>query len=298
LAHIAEAEGLTIDAEALGLIAEASHGGFRDAISLLDQVASNGQKKVDGPSVRRLLGWTETEQVTAIIEAVLQQQPSQVLEQLDRCFEQGAAGGRLIEQLIAQLRTRVRTAIGTPEPVQQPAELLPVLESLLNIAKSPLPELALEATLVKQALPQAAESAPLPKPQPAAVAKTVSQPTPKTVPAKSAEATDQPDQELWLKALSQIKQHNNSLYALLRSSCTVHFEANEVILGCRFSFHRDRIRESKNLQIIEQALARTYGRRLKAVPQLEATPTATQDIGPSDELVASALEILGGEVVE
>jgi hypothetical protein len=85
---------------------------------------------------------------------------------------------------------------------------------------------------------------------------------------------------------------------MLCSSCTVHFEANEVILGCRFSFHRDRIRESKNLQIIEQALARTYGRRLKAVPQLEATPTATQDIGPSDELVASALEILGGEVVE
>ncbi|HSH31875.1 MAG TPA: hypothetical protein VK963_04390, partial [Candidatus Saccharimonadales bacterium] len=104
--------------------------------------------------------------------------------------------------------------------------------------------------------------------------------------------------ELWPKALLLIKASNNSLYALLRS-CAVTVSGEQVVLTCRFKFHRERLQEPKNRQIIEAALQRVYGTELRVVCQLEVA--AAEPAPPpvrDQELVTSALEIFGGEVVD
>lgn len=304
LGVIAEKEQVAIDPAALEFIAVTSRGGFRDAISLLDQVASSGLEKLDVASVRKLLGHGDEELLRKIMKPVAAQDPSALLSALDQAWEAGIQPAQLAAQLITAWRASLRTALAEEQGAEAVELALRAIEILIPVTKSPWPELALESALVRLA---SGEAAPVVAHAAAVVRRTdsrgaTSQPKPtKEVEAPAAAQPapkGQPNGDLWIKALTQIKQKNNSLYALLRSSCTVHFEGSEVILGCRFSFHRDRLKETKNMQVIEQALARVYGQKFKVLPQVETQVKSAPVVDTSSELMSSALEILGGEVVQ
>lgn len=338
LRSIAESEKIEIDDGALALIAHASRGSFRDAISLLDQVASSGQQPLTAPTIRGLLGQSDPKLLSAITTAVAEHQPTAALAGIDATLAQGVQSGQLAGQLIEFWRGELHELVtNRPEDTSAIIQVVAAIEAMLPVLKSHWPELALEAALVRLAAGPPAElaarlnvdsatdiaagsaSAPIgsaatsrqatqvTKRPPATETSPATEPTvtprPSAVgPADTAQTTETstaatiPEKELWMKALSQIKQHNNSLYALLRSSATVQFMDNELILGCRFAFHRDRLQETKNIQIIESALARVYGRKFRLNIQLETKPPVPAS-DSSSELVSSALEILGGEVI-
>lgn len=311
LKKIAASEKIGIDDGALALIAHASRGGFRDAISLLDQAAASGTTPLTTVAVRQLLGQSDPEVITGIVNAVVAHEPAKALAGVDVALGNGVQAGQLASQLIDHWRQELHVqARGEGAGGQSVVEIAQAIETLLPVLKSHWPELSLEAALVRLASderePEAdaarrgspveatksstpVATAPRPPVQPT----KVETPAGAAMPARQEAAV--PDEDRWLKALTQIKQKNNSLYALLRSAVTVQFNGDELVLGCRFSFHRDRLGEAKNLEVIEQALARVYGRKIKVSPQLEAKPAAVPDGG--NELVTSALEILGGEVI-
>jgi DNA polymerase III subunit gamma/tau len=298
LRFIAGAEKIEIEDGALELIAAASYGGFRDAISLLDQAAASGAQPLTTLMVRQLLGQSDPELLERIITAVSSHDASEALRAVDAVLEQGVQAGQLASQLLEHWRKLLQDRVATePDNVAAIQLAVTAVELLMPVLKSSWPELSLEAVLVRLAtglMPIAATA-----PVVAAAAVTASAPaipTKSTVPAKPT-YSEVPSQDLWLKALSQIKQRNNSLYALLRSSVTTRFEGDDLMLGCRFGFHRDRLKEDKNLQVIEQALSRTYGRKMRVLVQLETMAPPVSSVDNSAELVTSALEILGGEVV-
>ncbi|HXU98895.1 MAG TPA: DNA polymerase III subunit gamma/tau [Caulobacteraceae bacterium] len=70
LGRIAAAEGFTIDAEALALIARAAEGSVRDGQSLLDQALAQAEagEAVDGAAVRDMLGLADRSQTIALFE--------------------------------------------------------------------------------------------------------------------------------------------------------------------------------------------------------------------------------------
>jgi len=311
LRAIAVSEKIEIDDGALALIAHASRGGFRDAISLLDQAAVSGTQPLTAAAVRQLLGQSDPEVLTTIMAAVANHNAAAVLAGVDVALGNGVQAGQLATQLIDHWRQQLRDLLAdSPADSARLAQTVAAIEALLPVLKSSWPELALEAVLVRLAsgesaaagVPVARSAASTIAPALTQVIKPASEQIVERVkeayraPDAPTEVSAVPDQALWIKALSQIKQHNNSLYALLQSSTNVQFEADEVILGCRFSFHRDRLKETKNIQIIEQALARVYGRKFKVSPQLEASSIKPPP-DASGELVTSALEILGGEVI-
>lgn len=303
LAAIAAAEKIKIDEAALSLVATASRGGFRDAISMLDQLASSGGP-IEAATVRLVLGWGDAESIDHLAVAISKNQPIEALAALDRAISQGAQVGQIISQLIERWREVLLLNVGAIQPVGgddisrslaescDSGRIIGIIEQLAAAAKSSLPQLAIETSIVKLTANDKPAS-PLAPPAPAASAAAIPtsnqpQPTPEAAPTAS-------DNERWLKALSLIKQRNNSLYALLRS-CTTAITNDQLTLTCRFNFHRDRLEESKNRQIIEQALDQSYGTKLRVVCQLQAEPATPND--PANELVSSALEILGGEVVD
>jgi hypothetical protein len=107
------------------------------------------------------------------------------------------------------------------------------------------------------------------------------------------------DPALWPKVVVLIKQQNNSLGALLQMY-PIDIVAGEIKIKPRFNFHRDLFMKPANIRIIETAAAKVYRRPVKV-----SARTDNPDPGkrgpkpdPSAELISSALEILGGEVVE
>lgn len=301
LKDISAKESINISDEALELVASSGRGSFRDAIGALDQASSSGLEQIDAEAIRDLLGQGDPKIMAEVISAVDNKNPAAVLKALDDAWAGGVQPAQLARQLSEAWRQRLREATASGDAAALDSSTR-ALEALVPVLKSPWPELALEATLVKLSstvfIPKTQMTS-----QPAPNEDRTPAPTPsaakKPEPVRQPSAGGAPDADLWMKVLTQIKQRNNSLYALLRSSTTVSFDGDDVILGCRFSFHRDRLKESKNLQVIEQALARVYGRKLRVQVQLETKPQAATVAAsdPAAELMSSALEILGGEVV-
>lgn len=69
LKTIAEAEKLEFDAEALTMIARQATGSMRDAISLLDQIASTDEKITFDTDRASALGTVANEKVKQIVDA-------------------------------------------------------------------------------------------------------------------------------------------------------------------------------------------------------------------------------------
>jgi len=310
LAAIAAQEGIDIDAAGLVLVAEAAGGSFRDGLSLLDQIAALGSR-IGEADVRALLGWGSAADIEALTQAILAGKSIEALDIAERLRADGAQPTQLVNQLIAAARRQLHASVRARTDA---APAVRLLESLITASRSALPQYALEAAIARAqpapaatAQPQAAVAPPAPTrvepapaPTPIVIAQPVAKATPEVARPNPIASAPEPEPDFetrWMKALAELKAKNNSLYALL-CSCAARQDGDNLVLGARFSFHRDRLLEPKNQTIIEAAAGRAFGHAMHMRAQLQAEAPVVAQADPAAELVTSALEILGGEVVE
>jgi DNA polymerase-3 subunit gamma/tau len=315
LTKIAASEKIKVTPEALEIIATAARGGFRDAISLLDQLAGSSASEITAETVRELLGYSAAEEVSAISRSLAARDTSAALKIAARLDSSGAQAGMIALQLANQWRSALLVACGaasaTDEVVGELAAGVPtariaeIVEALVEIARSSWPQLALEAALVRltvapaTAAPQVQVAAPTPS-APRTPAPTPAAPAPaQAAPAEAKPAATAAQPQLWPKVLVHIKGQNNSLSALLQMY-PVDFADDEITIKPRFNFHRDLFLKPANRSAIEAAATKVYGRPIKIMARTEEVAKKPRGKGPDQtaELVSSALEILGGEVVD
>jgi DNA polymerase-3 subunit gamma/tau len=319
LGKIAAAEKLKIEPEALEVIATAARGGSRDAISLLDQLGTSGISPITADAVRELLGYSSSEDLSALATAIASSDAKTALQTLSRLAGQGAQPGQLATQLADIWRGVLHTTAGAAKPADplvdslsagtSPAQAARIVEGLLEVTKSHWPQLTLETVIVRLANPAPGEqprrsveaTAPrtaVPVPVPQAASAPAQDPTASAQAAPAPTASGQLSSSLWPKVLVVIKSQNNSLCALLQMY-PVDFGDGEVTIKPRFNFHRDLFLKPANRTLLESAAAKVYGQpvRVSAVTEGKGKTTRSKT-DPSAELVSSALEILGGEIVE
>ncbi len=103
LALICQKEGIKFDDSALSLIAESSEGSMRDALSLLDQVAS-GAKDVTLKSVQDSLGLAGDEVTRLLADAVLSGKIDKIHSTLQDIIASGAGPRSLSLQIYKSFR--------------------------------------------------------------------------------------------------------------------------------------------------------------------------------------------------
>ncbi|MEQ1918640.1 MAG: DNA polymerase III subunit gamma/tau, partial [Elusimicrobiota bacterium] len=87
LAGIAKKEKISVEPEALDLLARAAEGSLRDAISLLDQCRSGGEGKVTVESVREMFGFVPQELLLGTATALLGRDARGLASWLRRSYE-------------------------------------------------------------------------------------------------------------------------------------------------------------------------------------------------------------------
>jgi len=112
LRRIAEAEGRTISADAIELIAQRAAGGMRDAESMLDQVISSGIDAINADSVRDLLGLAEMESVDRFIDDLASGDALDGIGLLDNLEADGRDLVAFADQVVARLREQLVSALG------------------------------------------------------------------------------------------------------------------------------------------------------------------------------------------
>jgi DNA polymerase-3 subunit gamma/tau len=314
LEKIAVSENIDVTPEALEIIASTARGGFRDAISMLDQLAGAGAKSITGSVTRDLLGYSDNEEITSLSRAVATGDTTAALVIALRLADSGAQPTMVASQLTNQWRSILLASSGAVTAadavIAELAGLVPALRAaeimsgLIEVSKSSWPQMALEAALVRlTAQANAATEAVIALPprrmsSASAVPKTLDQFVADPDSLELSGETEQPGRDLWPKVLVHVKAQNNSLAALLQMY-PVDFAADEITVKPRFNFHRDLFLKPVNRMVIETASAKVYGRAMKLQARTEETAKPKRaKPDASAELVSSALEILGGEVVD
>ncbi len=173
LARVAEQESVPIEREALNVISEHAGGSMRDALGLLDQLASyreqndtDADRPIDADDVRNLLGVARSERVFRLASTLADADAGAGLSIISEAFEAGEDPRQLNRQLVFLLRSIMfQVAAGTPGADPE-VDRLAARFSLDNIARhaarfseidyrirhASLPQLPLEIAFVQATL--------------------------------------------------------------------------------------------------------------------------------------------------
>ena len=173
LKSIGKSENATITDDALHLIARSSEGSVRDGLSILDQAIAMGSGKVDGDTVRAMLGLADRSRIYDLLEQVLGGQVKQSLDGVTGLYMDGAEPTQILSDLADAVHaaTRIKTAGADAAPdslttddrsrMTELAEKLSVpalsrawsmiLKGMGEISDAPDPRVAIEMLLIRMA---------------------------------------------------------------------------------------------------------------------------------------------------
>lgn len=312
LTYIAEAENIMITNDALRLIAERSDGSFRDSISLLDQLSSlveaDDKNQITAKLIEETLGLAPNEMINQLLNAVEVKNLNQVVEILNRSFDEGVS----TTILAAQLTNTIRKSIASKP------QLLPLLDALIDIDKSPQPQLKLlsvlgQASAPKQTVKTVALSAPSPEIS-ATIAELEKQAVKKqpseinlqkitktaeinsVVPTKKSAITKpvipiQPSEIKiedfdWNKLIDHIHQNYIALYSVM-SKCSHELNGNILTIYACNNFYKKKLDDTKYTPLLNKCLQNVgvFGLEINTIPT--APP-------PKDSQAAAIAAMMGG----
>ncbi|HEY9152553.1 MAG TPA: DNA polymerase III subunit gamma/tau, partial [Anaerolineales bacterium] len=117
LKAIVKAETIQADEDALATIARQAGGGLRDAISLLDQLASAGTK-ITLQLTQTVLGTATSQSVLDLIASIRDHVPAAGLDTIHRALDAGADPRSLARQIVEYLRGLMLVQLGNSDQVE------------------------------------------------------------------------------------------------------------------------------------------------------------------------------------
>jgi DNA polymerase-3 subunit gamma/tau len=338
---ICESEGIAIEAAALELIARSATGSFRDAESLLDQLASYGDEEITLAQVQAMLGTVSSQAIGKLVGHLVKRDVAGGLDLINQVVGDGMDPRQFNRELVEYLRGLLLIKAGNGASLLNvTAEVLAEMENQaqqlstkallrtvrlfnqagLDLKASLQPQLPLELAFIEATLREDSgkESEPVSEAQQgagqevtAAPSSSATSPTviqegqaaeagssttqavavdtsPQPPPAEETPAVrDAPPASgvtleqvrlNWARILSEIRPHNRSAEALLRSARPEAVEGNVVVLGFPYAFHKERVEEPKCQALMEQVFSQVLGNpcRIKCTLVSKSNSTARQ----------------------
>lgn len=278
LKKIADAEKISIDQEALELLAHHGAGSFRDSINLMDQISGSGGK-ISGSIVRDFLGLPSSESIELLAEAVDSANQSAILANLDELSRQGVAPDSITAALARKLRQQIISGGAQPWNAH-------LLKSLIEVPASVDVQAALEITLLgsasERSAPEQGQKAPVSinktHERPPAEPEKQREPEKKTMPPKGF------DQNAWNDIVGQVKTEAPSLYTVLRLA-TPRQEGEELILAFTYPLHKKKMEQAAHKDVVARITQQITGKKLTVKGVVEKTDG-------SDEKPAAQLETI------
>src|SRR5438477_5145417 len=178
LAHIAKAEGVQVEAEAMQLIARTAQGSMRDAVGLLDQLVPLASGPISLESARSLLGIADPRLLDSLLDDVLAGRAAEALAELNRVYAAGAELRPVVRGLMEGCRDRLVAALSKRDQTTA-RRLSSVRGALLHldgeVRRHAEPRFLVEATLARLAV-ELGSSVPEPALEPVARTERVREP--------------------------------------------------------------------------------------------------------------------------
>ncbi len=311
LKFIVEGEGTEVAVEDLELLAKNAEGGFRDAETMLEQVI------VGGLSAIEVVGLASGESVGDFVELLLNKQVREAIEFVNRTYEKGSNLNNFNQTVLEYLRglLLIRNGVGeklleAPEEnykqMQTQAERLSVQNLDFMITEFTQVGFQLQNSVIPQL------------PFELAVARIVGRTEDRrwkmedgnegeTESPRKISSRDKKDLKetkpvsgisgKWDTILQSVRTYNHSLEALLKSSRPLKVEGESLILEVFYKFHKERLEEPRNRNILEKVVSEVLGVPTKIRCILGQKEAAAQDEASNfDAVEKQAVEVFNGEL--
>jgi DNA polymerase-3 subunit gamma/tau len=338
LKTMAAQEGIQAEEQALTLIARQSTGAMRDAISLLDQLASTGQG-ITLEMAQAVLGTAASQAVLDLVNALVEEQADAGLDQIHAALDAGSDPRQFARQIVDYLRDLLLVRMGNSSQVDATAEVREQMArhaqkfetpELLRIirgfnyaageARSAWqPALPLEMAFVEALEPPpvvdvAAPAIPAAPPAGKASASSrgpaaPSQSPPPDAPASKQAAPLQASEEdpqsaqklasIWQQLLGMVRQQSQPAYGTLNSCTSRVMHGDQLTLSFASDVLKTKMEKPENLEILRGVLQQVFGRQIYIQCVVDTARRDTVPPGVDDDgIVAAALRDLGGELVD
>lgn len=274
LKRVVEGEKIKIDDTALGVIAEASGGSFRDGIKILEQIVAE-EKNLSKDFLEEFLFKKKDFDIENIISLLVKKDAKSLIEEIGKLGEKGVDIETFSSALLSKLRLSLlaKVGVGTDAILDLNKEELVKLIELISqasseIGESLIEELPLEIAIIKWCDTEIKNQKSKIKIEEEAIVETI-------LPASDLAQTfvsgvreqaivpvvmgEGVDDDIWKKILSLIKPINASIEALLRSSKPMTYDGKELMLGVYYKFHKERLEDIRHRKILEEVVAKVLG---------------------------------------
>ena len=311
LTAIAEKEGFAIEADAARLIAERSRGGFRDGISMLDQLSilATPDQPLTVAMVTEYLGLSDAATLEELLDTYQSEDTARILSILQELEQSGISPTVVSYQLLSIARARLRTNPELAELIQQLIEVdrhpHPDLKLLTIFMKhhaqpaAPKKTVAQAATATPAVISTSAEPTPSAKKSPKNQSIKSAEPAQKTSesqdtkPAQSTKKSptkprksDAPLELDWQKVIEQAKEKSVGLSSLLQKSQWA-FDGDKLTIFAGSAFYKKKLDDAKNRPLLAAIITAEVGMELEVDIIGEKKP-------PEDEKLAEIAAMMGG----
>ena len=302
LMNIAKKEGFAIEEDAARLIAERSRGGFRDGISMLDQLSilATSDRPLTANMVTEYLGLSDATMLGNLLDSYPSDDNEKVLNIFQELENSGANSIIVSHQLLSIARNRLR----------KNPNLIGLVQQLIEVDRHPHPDLKLLTIFMnsnsqptekpvapKKNIAQATTQKPAAKPTPIKPAEPT-KPTEKPIkkeekpaeptkkPAAKPKKTDAPLELNWEKVIERAKEKSLGLASLLQKS-QWSFDGEKLTIYAGSAFYKKKLDDAKNKPLISEIISEETAMDLEIDIIGEKKP-------PEDEKLAEIAELMGG----
>ena len=302
LMNIAKKEGFAIEEDAARLIAERSRGGFRDGISMLDQLSilATSDRPLTANMVTEYLGLSDATMLGNLLDSYPSDDNEKVLNIFQELENSGANSIIVSHQLLSIARNRLR----------KNPNLVGLVRQLIEVDRHPHPDLKLltifmnsnsqpteKPVATKKDTAQTAPQKPAEKPtsiKPIEPAKPTEKPIekeekpaePAKKPAAKPKKTDAPLELNWEKVIERAKEKSLGLASLLQKS-QWSFDGEKLTIYAGSAFYKKKLDDAKNKPLISEIISEETAMDLEIDIIGEKKP-------PEDEKLAEIAELMGG----
>lgn len=312
LQKLVEVEGMSVEPEALALIARSATGSLRDAESLLDQLTATDGGGITLARVQATLGVIDAELVAGLMDSLVARDVATGLALINQALDQGADLRQFTRQIVNHLRGILLVKLQGAALLDLGAESLHTLTAQaervstselvqaikrFNQAETELkggwqPQLPLELALVEVITGWERES-PAVASQPVAVREVPGsyrleseslegkgggseapvQPAARGQGVASDGLTIEVVQQRWSQVLAEMKARDQGVQALLNSTRPTDVRDGIVILDVDHEFARGKLSEARTKQLVEEVLSQICEQSCRVEYQVVTSPS-------------------------
>ncbi len=313
LSRVVKGEKIKINKKDLLVIANKANGSFRDAVKILEQLASVG-KSISRKRVKSVLKrGLEDGSIDDWLVLIINQKVDKALDWLSQVVNKGADVRQLARESVERLRQllmiKLEVEKGDDLFKEQTVEVVKQLtfyfhQAAREIKGAVIESLPLELMIVEWSSFNKDKAAAADDDEREALEE---EKVPKTTNLKKssgklsiAKVTDK-----WQEVLKALKPHNHSLEALLKATKPSGFDGGVLVLEVFYKFHKERLEDDRYRQLVETVASEILSKPVKVRYLLGDKVRTVENKNSQDDnvsgkidkdIIKTAEEVFGVEV--